>query len=631
MKIFRSLFVGLLSSFFISCGSAPKRSVSGDQIPLKDFFRNPTVNQYMISPNGKYLAYLKPYKSRMNVYVRALGQKDEKRLTSQTDRDIMTFLWKENDTLLFIRDFKGDENFHIFSVSVEGKNEKDLTPFPGVRARLISDLDGISDEEVVVGLNKRDKKVFDAYRLNIKSGELKLLAENPGNYEGWLVDHEGRLRLATATDGANVMLFYRKTENDKFKEVLKTNFKDQVDPQFFTFDNKRLYVISNLGRDKAAVAVFDPASGKETKVVYKNSEVDVRNLTYSKKRKVLISAVYTTWKTQRKFFDSTFESAYADLQSKLPEKEVAVTSMNRNEDKVIVRSWSDRSLGAYYLYDMKDKSLTHLADVGPWLDEKKLAEMRPIEYKSRDGLTIHGYLTLPQGKETNLPVVVHPHGGPWYRDSWGFDPEVQFLASRGYAVLQMNFRGSTGYGKNFWAASFKKWGREMQNDITDGVQYLVKEGIADKNKVCIYGGSYGGYAVLAGLAFTPEVYACGVDYVGVSNIFTLLETIPPYWEPARQMLYEQIGDPVKDKELLTAASPVFHAAEIKSPLFVVQGAQDPRVKKAEADQIVNALKKRGIDVPYLVKENEGHGFHNEENRFEFYSMMEDFLQKHIGN
>jgi dipeptidyl aminopeptidase/acylaminoacyl peptidase len=259
-----------------------------------------------------------------------------------------------------------------------------------------------------------------------------------------------------------------------------------------------------------------------------------------------------------------------------------------------------------------------------------MAEMKPIEYKTRDGLTIPGYLTLPKGAQAkNLPTIVLPHGGPWARDVWGYRPDVQFLANRGYAVLQMNFRGSTGYGKKFWSSSFKKWGREMQNDITDGVNYLVKEGITNKDKVGIYGGSYGGYAVLAGLAFTPDVYACGVDYVGVSNIFTLMETIPPYWAPMREMFYEMVGHPEKDKALLTAASPVFHAEKIKAPLMVVQGAKDPRVKKAESDQIVEALKKRGIDVPYIVKDNEGHGFRNEENKMEMYSKMESFLEQHL--
>ncbi len=255
--------------------------------------------------------------------------------------------------------------------------------------------------------------------------------------------------------------------------------------------------------------------------------------------------------------------------------------------------------------------------------------MKPITYRSRDGLTIHGYLTLPRGGGRNLPMVVNPHGGPWARDSWGYNPELQFLANRGYAILQVNFRGSTGYGRKFWEASFKQWGRTMQDDVSDGVAYAIKEGVADRKRVAIYGASYGGYATLAGLAFTPELYACGVDYVGVSNLFTFMKTIPPYWKPMLDMLHEMVGDPEQDKELLAAVSPVLHADKIRAPLFIAQGAKDPRVNKDESDQMVAALKKRGIDVEYMVKENEGHGFHNEENRFEFYEAMERFLDKHL--
>lgn len=296
-----------------------------------------------------------------------------------------------------------------------------------------------------------------------------------------------------------------------------------------------------------------------------------------------------------------------------------------------MRTFTDRSLGAYYFYDLKSKDFRKLGDVSPWLNDQDLAAMKPIKYQSRDGLTIHGYLTLPKGVPArNLPVVVNPHGGPWLRDSWGYNPEVQFLANRGYAVLQVNYRGSTGYGRKFWEASFKQWGKAMQDDITDGVHWLIKQGIADPKRVGIYGGSYGGYATLAGLTFTPDLYAAGVDYVGVSNLFTFMKAFPPYWKPYLDMVYEMVGHPEKDKELLTAASPVFHTDKIKVPLLIVQGANDPRVNKSESDQMVAALKARGIEVPYIVKDNEGHGFSNEENRFEFYRAMEEFLGKHLG-
>jgi dipeptidyl aminopeptidase/acylaminoacyl peptidase len=283
------------------------------------------------------------------------------------------------------------------------------------------------------------------------------------------------------------------------------------------------------------------------------------------------------------------------------------------------------------MYEAATDTLTKLTDVSPWLNENDLAEMKPISFTSRDGYTIHGYLTLPKGKDPkNLPVIVNPHGGPWHRDVWGYNPEVQLFANRGYAVLQMNFRGSTGYGRKFWEISFKQWGKTMQNDVTDGVNWLVAQGIADPKRIAIYGGSYGGYCTLAGMTFTPELYACGIDYVGVSNLFTFLNTIPPYWKPFLEMMQEMVGHPERDKDLLTSASPVFHVDNIQAPLFVIQGAKDPRVNIDESNQIVAALKNRGIDVPYLVKENEGHGFHNEENKFEVYEEMEKFLEKHLN-
>ncbi|MEO7597496.1 MAG: S9 family peptidase, partial [Opitutus sp.] len=488
----------------------------------------------------------------------------------------------------------------------------------------------ISETDILITLNKRNPEVFDAFRLNVATGEMKMVAENPGKVDRWITDHAGVIRAATETDGVNASLLTRPDEKTPFKKVLTTDFRESASPQFYTFDNKNLYAVSNIGRDKQAVVTIDPSNGKELEKLYENPEVDVSALAYSKKRKVVTFAAFDTWKTERKFFDPQTEAMYKTLAEKLPGYEVEVVANDKAEEKFIVMASNDRSPGTRNLYDAKTGTLTKLVEVAPWLKEDQLAVMKPIEYKSRDGLTIHGYLTLPLGREPkNLPVVINPHGGPWYRDTWGFNPEVQFLANRGYAVLQMEFRGSTGYGRKFWEASFKQWGKAMQDDITDGVQWLVKEGIADPKRVAIYGGSYGGYATLAGVAFTPDLYAAAVDYVGVANMFTFMKTIPPYWKPFLDQMHAMVGDPEKDKAMLEAVSPVMHADKIKTPLFVAQGAHDPRVNKDESDQMVAALKKRGVDVEYMVKDNEGHGFHNEENRFDFYEAMEKFLAKYL--
>jgi dipeptidyl aminopeptidase/acylaminoacyl peptidase len=618
-----SIIAGIMLACALSTAQTPKK------IPLRDFFKNPEKTAFLISPDGKYTSHVEPYERRMNIFVQPISGGESKRITSVTDRDLSGYFWKGNDRLLFIKDFGGDENFHLFAVDREGKLFKDLTPFDSVRVDVIDNLED-NETDVLIGMNKRNREVFDAYRLNTVTGELTMVAQNPGNISGWVTDHEGKIRIATTTDGVNTSILYRESEKDTFRTIMTTTFKESFGPLFFTFDNKNIYAASNLGRDKAVIVEYDIANNKEVKVLFGHPDVDVSGMNYSRLRKVITEISYVTWRLERKILDKETENIYASLEKKLPGYEVRVVSTDKKENIFTVSTSSDRSRGSFYIYEKKSSKLTKLADRSPWLNEKDLFEMKPIEYKTRDGLTIHGYLTLPKGKDAkNLPVVVNPHGGPWARDQWRFNSEIQFLANRGYAVLQMNFRGSTGYGKQFWMASFKQWGKTMQDDISDGVKWLINQGIADPKKVAIYGGSYGGYATLAGLTFTPDLYACGVDYVGVSNLFTFLKTIPPYWKPYLDMLYEMVGDMQKDSSLLAAASPVFHVDNIKAPLLVAQGAKDPRVNINESNQIVDALKKKGIDVPYLVKDNEGHGFRNEENRFEFYEAMEKFLEKHL--
>jgi dipeptidyl aminopeptidase/acylaminoacyl peptidase len=603
------------------------------QIPLEDFFKNPEKSSYQISPNGEYFSFKAPYENRMNIFIQHRYGKEATRLTSETDRDISGYFWPNNKQILYIKDDGGNENYKLYSVNIGNPEPVCLTDFEDVRTQIIDDLPDIPNE-VIIGLNKRNPQVFDPYRLNIETGDMEMLAENPGNIQGWMFDHNGKLRVAFAiVDGVNTSIMYRETEQDEWKDVLVTSFKENVSPSFFTFDNKNVIGVSNLGRDKAAVVEFDIAKGKEVKVMYENKDNDVDAVYFSRKRKVITSASYTSWKRERHFFDKQTEKLFKRFEEELGEYEIAITATNKEETVYILRTYSDRSLGAYYLYDLTEDKMKKIVEVSPWIDENEMANVTPIQYQSRDGLTIHGYLTLPKGLDMktakNLPVVVNPHGGPWARDGWGFNPEIQFLANRGYAVLQMNFRGSTGYGREFWEASFKKWGREMQDDITDGTKWLIEKGIADPNRIAIYGGSYGGYATLMGLVKEPELYAAGVDYVGVSNMFTFMKTIPPYWEPLLDMMYEMVGNPEADSLMLREVSPVFHVDKITAPLFVAQGRNDPRVNVDESDQIVKALEEKGVAVEYLVKDDEGHGFRNEENRFEFYRAMEAFLNQHM--
>jgi|TARA_B110000967_G_scaffold182613_1_gene200678 dipeptidyl aminopeptidase/acylaminoacyl peptidase len=599
-------------------------------IPMEDFFRSPEKSSFKISPNGNHIAYMKPWKTRMNVFVMDMKNKKETRLTSSEERGLYGFSWLTDKRIGYVKDDGGNENVHFYAVNIDVSNEIDLTPFKNVQARIIDDLEDDPDH-IIIGLNKRSPQVHDPYRINVNDGKMEMIAENPGNISGWMTDHDGKLRIAITNDGVNTSILHRKLESDKFESILTTDFKVSVSPLFFTFDNKNLYVASNRGQDKSGIFKFDLINAKEGKLIFEHDEVDVSGLMYSRKRKVLTGVSYTVAKNEMIFFDTWREDIQEKLEEKLPGYEVGITSFSKDETKAVVVSYSDKSRGTYYYYDVEKNKLTELGKASPWLNENHMAEMTPIKYTSRDGLTIHGYLTLPENSDgKNLPLVVNPHGGPWARDTWGYNPQIQFLANRGFAVLQMNFRGSTGYGREFWEISFKEWGKSMQDDITDGVKWLIDEGIADPNRIAIYGASYGGYATLAGLAFTPDLYACGVDYVGVSNIFTLLETLPPYWELGRQMMYEMIGNPETERDLLEAASPIFHVDSIRVPLFVAQGANDPRVKQSESDQIVEALKARGVEVPYMLKEDEGHGFYNEENQFDFYREMEKFLNKHIN-
>ncbi len=626
---------------FTACKNENRETAATKENPaplldMKTFFKNGEKSSFRISPDGNYFSYRADYKGKMNIYVQKAGESTPVRVTSDTARSIGTYFWKGN-RIVYMQDIGGDENFQIFSVLPDGSSLKALTPFKGVRSGIIDPLRETPgrENEMIVQINKRTPEYFDPYLLNLETGKLTLLFDNKINYDGWVTDNTGAIRMASKTDGVNVTWKYRNSEKDTFSTLITTNFREQFYPASFDKDNKMMYVLTNVGRDKVTLVEYDPLAKKEVKELYSNKDYDLSDLFYDRKEGKLISVSWTGEKTEDHYFDNT-GTAWKDIQESLDKKfegyETNVVSYDDARSKAIVWTGSDRRPAHYYLYDFKTKESTEAANPYPWINENEMCHCKPVVYKSRDGLEIHGYLTLPLGMEAkNLPVVVNPHGGPWARDGWYYNNEVQFLANRGYAVFQMNFRGSTGYGRKFWESSFKEWGKKMQDDITDGVQWLKKEGIADSTRIAIYGASYGGYATLAGVAFTPDMYAAAIDYVGVSNMFTFMNTIPPYWKPYLDQFHEMVGNPKnhEDSLLLAEASPAFHADRIKTPLFVAQGANDPRVNKAESDQMVEALKKRGVTVEYMVKNDEGHGFHNQDNQYDFYGAMEKFLDKHL--
>ncbi len=617
-------------SLIITLSACNTEKVITPILPMEDFFRNPEKTNFQLSPEGEYISFLQPWQNRLNIYVQPVKGDSARRITNSSLRDIQMYYWTNNNQLVYLQDDRGDDNYQLYIVDKEGENEKALTPFNDTKVMIVDNLDEM-ENEIIISMNKRDKRFFDVYRVNLQNGDYKMIALNPGNVTRWFTDNRGYLRLAVTTDGVNQGLLYRKNEADEFKLIKSTNFKETLEPLFFSFDDNYIYASSNLGRDKQAIILYDPETNSEIKTIFEDEEFDVSDLLRSREKQIITGVTFITWKKQYKFFDKERELLQQDLETKLPGYEVTIVTSSRDENKLLIRTHSDKSLGAYYYYNPGSEEFFKLAEVSPWLDENNMADMKPIRYKARDGRTIYGYLTLPKGVEPKeLPVVINPHGGPWIRDTWGFNKESQFFANRGYAVLQMNYRGSKGYGKEFWEAGFKEWGGKIQDDITDGVNWLIRQEIADPRRIAIYGASFGGYAALCGVTFTPDLYTCGISYVGIPDVTQFLNTIPPYWEPFKKMLYEMVGDVKTDSLMLKEISPFYSVDKIKVPLLIAQGSKDQRVDKNITDRFVETLKKQGVDVEYMVKEDEGHGFRNEENRFEFYRRMEKFLMKNLG-
>lgn len=608
---------------------AAARAQSGTPlIPIETLFRSPELAQMKLSPDGTHVAYLAPYERRQNLFIKRIGEDTGIRITTATARDLGGYFWLGNNRLAYSIDEGGKENWRIYAVDRDGSNAKLLTPETGVRAQLVAQLPD-DDDHLLIKMNQRDPRLPDLHRINVKTGETTLVVRNDRNYSGYHIDNTGTVRLATGTDGVNVTLYHRLTDDAPFERVLSTDFRASVGPLAFTADNRYFYALSNRNGDKAAVVLIDPKDGREIDVVYQNSEYDAAGLLRDHEKKI-IGAQYVGDKAERVYFDERARNRHLEIARQLPGQALDFVSSNRAGTDFIVKAWSDRDPGTFYFYHDATQRLTKIGAVAPWIDSSQLATVKPVSYRSRDGLTIHGYLTLPQGATGPQPTLLVIHGGPWARDQWRADPEVQFLANRGYAVLQINYRGSTGYGRAFMEAGFKQWGRAMQNDITDGAQWLIDQKIADPKRLGIYGISYGGYATLAGLAFTPELYRCGIADSGVSDIGDWIGALPPQAQAARAMLYTMVGDPQTDRDALAATSPLQHAARIKAPLLIAHGGNDPRVPASHSDKIVAALKARGAEVDYLHKENEGHSFHLEENRMEFYRHAERFLAKHLG-
>jgi len=613
-------------------------------VPLLDrdlFFGNPEIAGGQISPDGKYITFMKEHQGIMNIFIKGFDEPFEKaRPITDSKRPLYGYFWTyDSKYILYVKDNDGDENMNVFAVDPNAKSaggplpvSRNLTPMKNVAAQIFL-VSKKNPDIMYVGLNDRDPAWHDLYELSISTGKTKLLYKNTERITGFDFDWNETMRAMSKTDEKGNTILYKVGEGNKLTPIYDFNVQESAYITGWTEDNKNCYFVSNKGElDKSVLFMMDWETSKLTEVERDPmNKVDFGGAIFDSESHKFVGTSYTVDKTVNYWRDDYYKNLYAYLESQFPGKEVSVQSTTRDKSKMLIATSGDRFASELHLYDASTKKLTFQYTSRPALKavEQYLAPMQPITYKSSDGLEIPAYLTLPVGIDPkNLPVVMLIHGGPkGPRDSWGYDPEAQFLANRGYAVLQPNFRASGGYGKKFLNAGDGQWGLLMQDDITWGVKYLVEKGIADKNRVAIMGGSYGGYATLAGLAFTPDLYACGVDIVGPSNIFTLLESVPAYWESGRAFLYGMVGDPNTEagKNRIREASPLFSADKIVKPLLIIQGANDPRVKQAEADQIVVALRDKGKQVAYLLAKDEGHGFAKPLNKKAMYAEVEQFL------
>ncbi len=600
-------------------------------IPREILFGNPEKASPRLSPDGKYLAYIAPdEKNILQVWLRTVGQEDDQILTADKKRGIRIFFWTYSaNQLIYMQDSDGDENFHLYLVNIESKIVRDLTPFQGVKAELV-EIEPKFPDEILVALNLNNPQKFDVYRLNLKNGAVEFDTDNPGNIISWTSDADFQIRAATAsTPDGGYDLLLRETTDKEWEILRHWGPEEEGSPVSFSGDGKTLYIEANHDANAQRLLAVDLDTHQET-VIAEDWQYDFVGIIIQPITRVIQAVSFYKDKQEWRVIDQSIAADFEEI-AKLRSGEFSLISRDLEDKNWLVAYNTDDGPVYYYAYNRESKTSTFLFSNKPKLEGLQLASMQPISYEARDGLTIHGYLTTPVGiPSQNLPTVLLVHGGPWVRDTWGLDPQAQWLANRGYAVLQVNYRGSTGYGKAFVNAGNREWAGKMHDDLIDAVNWLVKQGISDPQKIAIMGGSYGGYATLVGLTFTPEIFAAGVDIVGPSNLITLIQTIPPYWEPLKAMFYHRVGNLETEEEFLKSRSPLFFADKIQKPLLIGQGANDPRVKQSESDQIVNAMQQAGLPVQYVLYPDEGHGFARPENRLHFYAIAEEFLAKYLG-
>ncbi|GER86984.1 peptidase S9 [Dictyobacter vulcani] len=607
-------------------------SPHAELLPRRILFGNPVKAAPRISPDGKRLAYLAPVDNVLNVWVGTIGSDDAHPVTKDTERGIRFYFWAfDNKHILYTQDVGGNENWRLYATNLETHETRDLTPFEDVQVQII-DQDKHFPNELLIAMNKENPQVHDVYHLHLSSGELTRVAENPGNIAGWIVDTQFKVRgaMAARPDGG-MDLLVRDNPGSEWRHTLGWDSDDALTSGglFFSADGQSIYLQDSREANAGRLIKLNLATNTQD-VIAEDPQYDVGEVMVHPDTFEIQAVAFNKDRVEWQILDDSIKLDF-DRIHEIHQGDFSIVSRDNADETWIVAFVVDNGPVPYYVYHRKEQSADFLFVNMPDLNNYTLAHMQPISYTARDGLTLHGYLTLPVGEtQTNLPLIVNVHGGPWARDSWGLNPEAQWLANRGYACLQINYRGSTGYGKEHLNAGDREWGRKMHYDLVDGVEWAVRQGIADPQKVAIYGGSYGGYAALVGATFTPDLFCCAVDIVGPSNLITLIKTIPPYWSTALASFQKRVGNADTEEEFLKSRSPLFAVDNIKIPLLIAQGANDPRVKQAEAEQIVAAMKSKGINYEYMLFPDEGHGFARPENRLKFYAAAEKFLAQHLG-
>lgn len=627
MVVIKKYFCLVVIVFLFAC----KQENNNTTIPVNDFFKSQDKATYRLSPNGKSISYLKLQDKKQNLFVEDLASGKVVQLTKLKEKNINFYAWVSNDELIYYKEKEGERfQSDLYIINKEGNDEKQLSKNEKSRLRVLED-QLIDNKFLLVLSNKRDSTVSDVYRLNVRDGKMQMAAQNPGNITKWVTDTKGKLRMAMSNDGVNETLWYRENETQKFRPLLTNNFKTTIFPVAFSEKKHNIvYAISNLNRDKNALIELDCITGKETKVLFANDSLNVVDAQYSKPKGKMTYVVYETWKKEKHFLDEDAKFLSHKLDSLLPNTESRIIDRDKYENVFVVRTFTDRNPGSYYLYIASSGVLKKLSDINSDIKIDQMSEMKPISFIARDGLEINGYLTLPLNSSgKNLPIVVVPNSSPLTRNTWGYNAEVQFLANRGYGVLQLNYRGSSGYGKSFFVAGFKQWGAKIQDDIDDGVKYLIAKGVANPKKIAIYGSGLGGFIALNAATRRPQLYKCVASNSGVLNLLSYIKSIPPYLKSNLQMIYEIVGDPDTDIDYMKQASPIFHSDKINIPVFITQNAKDPRINPNDAIQFAKELKKRNVPYTYFEKQNAEFLNNREQVRLKVYAGLEQFLESNL--